>query len=107
MCHLGERGVYSFREELAWLLLLYALFNNPHMLIQLARVQKGQFPYRLGDVVTNVLCIQALYQIFFCDIYNFEVFMNVGVLVVSIIIYIISPMYYIDTTSVDYTQNGQ
>ena len=27
--------------------LLYALFNHPHLLIQVAWVQKAQFPYRL------------------------------------------------------------
>ena len=33
------------------LLLLYALFNHPHLLIQVARVQKAQFSYRLDGLV--------------------------------------------------------
>ena len=34
-----------------WLLLLYALFNHPRLLIQVARVQKAQFSYRLDGLV--------------------------------------------------------
>ena len=33
------------------LLLLYALFNHPRLLIQVARVQKAQFSYRLDGLV--------------------------------------------------------
>ena len=33
------------------LLLLYAIFNHPHLLIQFARVQKAQFSYRLDWLV--------------------------------------------------------
>ena len=32
-------------------LLLYALFNHPRLLIQVARVQKAQFSYRLDGLV--------------------------------------------------------
>ena len=32
-------------------LLLYALFNHPRLLIQVARVQKDQFSYRLDGLV--------------------------------------------------------
>ena len=43
----GPTGVVS--EML--LLLLYALFNHPRLLIQVARVQKAQFSYRLDGLV--------------------------------------------------------
>ena len=33
------------------ILLLYALFNHPRLLIQVARVQKAQFSYRLDGLV--------------------------------------------------------
>ena len=32
-------------------MLLYALFNHPRLLIQVARVQKAQFSYRLDELV--------------------------------------------------------
>ena len=41
--HRGQRG--------EGLLLLYALFNHPRLLIQVARVQKAQFSYRLDGLV--------------------------------------------------------
>ena len=40
----GYRKQYS-------MLLLYALFNHPRLLIQVARVQKAQFSYRLDGLV--------------------------------------------------------
>ena len=36
------------------MLLLYALFNHPRLLTQVARVQKAQFSYRLDGLVTSV-----------------------------------------------------
>ena len=33
------------------MLLLYALFNHPRLLIQVAQVQKAQFSYRLDGLV--------------------------------------------------------
>ena len=43
------RGLCACTEML--LLLLYALFNHPRLLIQVARVQKAQFSYRLDGLV--------------------------------------------------------
>ena len=37
----------------ALLLLLYALFNHPRLLIQVARVQKAQFSYRLDGLISS------------------------------------------------------
>ena len=37
--------------ERGGVLLLYALFNHPRLLIQVARVQKAQFSYRLDGLV--------------------------------------------------------
>ena len=34
-----------------YLVLLYVLFNHPRLLIQVARVQKAQFSYRLDGLV--------------------------------------------------------
>ena len=43
-------GVFVF--SVMWSeLLLYALFNHPRLLIQVARVQKAQFSYRLDGLV--------------------------------------------------------
>ena len=47
--HLGSRGIEYLTALL--LLLLYALFNHPRLLIQVARVQKAQFSYRLDGRV--------------------------------------------------------
>ena len=38
-------------QKRVMLLLLYALFNHPRLLIQVARVQKAQFSYRLDGLV--------------------------------------------------------
>ena len=49
----GERRdvLMSGSATVSLLLLLYALFNHPRLLIQVARVQKAQFSYRLDGLV--------------------------------------------------------
>ena len=44
-------GVSVFSMMCSELLLLYAFFNHPRLLIQVARVQKAQFSYRLDGLV--------------------------------------------------------
>ena len=43
--------VKDILDNCGLLLLLYALFNHPRLLIQVARVQKAQFSYRLDGLV--------------------------------------------------------
>ena len=45
------RALVAARSMCLLLLLLYALFNHPRLLIQVARVQKAQFSYRLDGLV--------------------------------------------------------
>ena len=47
---MSEAGKSLFKAA-SVLLLLYALFNHPRLLIQVARVQKAQFSYRLDGLV--------------------------------------------------------
>ena len=44
-------SVEVYPHNVLLLLLLYALFNHPRLLIQVARVQKAQFSYRLDGLV--------------------------------------------------------
>ena len=46
----GDHGIRGCASQVV-LLLLYALFNHPRLLIQVARVQKSQFSYRLDGLV--------------------------------------------------------